>query len=103
MNKKFLYQVGNNIKVTKSDFLVYVIINIESFVAFDMTIDTYQNAQCYSSLQRRLITRYLVPYHCETLTISKAKCKAVPEESKISSRLLRANAVDFGGRGIELP
>ena len=56
MNKKFVYQIGNNKKVIKSEFLVYVIINTECFVAFDMTVDTYQNAQCYSSRHRRVIT-----------------------------------------------
>jgi hypothetical protein len=64
---------------------------------------TYHNAQCYSSRHRRIIKRYLVPYHCSALTLSKTKCKAVLQESKISSHPLRVKAIDFGGSGIELP
>jgi hypothetical protein len=35
--------------------------------------------------------------------VSKGQCKAVPEGSKHSSLPLRVKAIDFGGRGIELP
>ena len=78
-------------------------INTESFVVFNITVFTYHNAQCYISRHHRVITGYLVPYHCRPLTVSKAECKAVPEESKLPSRSLRVKAIDFGGRGFELP
>ena len=77
--------------------------NTEGFVAFDITVGTYKNAQCYSSRHCSVITIYFVSYHFRTLTVSKAERKAVPEDSRLSSRPLRVNAIDFGGRGIELP
>ena len=54
-------------KNRKFEFLVEDNINTERFVAFDITVGTYQNPQCYSSRHRRVITSYLVPYHCRTL------------------------------------
>ena len=50
-----------------------------------------------------LLSRCLVTYYCRALNVSKAECKAVPEENKHSSRPVRVNAIDSGGRGTELP
>jgi hypothetical protein len=93
----------NGSKNIKFEFLVEVNISTDRFVALDIAVVTYQKAQCYSSRHHRVITRCLVTYHCRVLAVSKVECKAVPKESKLSSRSLRVKAIDFGGRGIELP
>jgi len=51
----------------------------------------------------KFITHYLVPYHCRALNVSKAECKAIPEEFQLSSRSVRIKASEFSGRGVELP
>jgi len=51
----------------------------------------------------KIITHCLVPYHCRALNVSKDESKAVSEECQLSSRPVRVKAIEFSGRGTELP